>query len=542
MRRRHRRLRCGSLKSRLALTGGDGLSEETCRRLTLAATVLGSSMAYVTAINVAVPAIGADLDIDLGGQQWVVLSYSLALASLYLVAGALGDRLGRRKMFMVGATAFAAASALGGIAPSAAVLLVARVLQGAAGALLTTGSLSLLRSTFAEESGRAIGIWTAGTGAVSLAGPPLGGALVEWASWRWIFYVNLPLALGAVYLAWLGRGATTRREATPARLDVLGAALVALGLGFVTYGIVQGGEQGFAAIAWAFALGGVALAAFVARELRARDPLLPLFLFRDHDFTLVNVATLLIYSALAGSTFFLVLFLQSVVGYTPFEAGLFLLPSTVVMLALAPRFGRLADRLGARLFLVAGPLVMASGMLLWLRVDDRTLWDGLLPGLLLYGLGLSMIVAPITAAAMTSAPERYSGVAAGLNSTFSRVGSLFAIAVLGLVVSLVFAARTDDPDLVPLALGERSPEFVAGSTDAFRAAMIVAAALAVGGSAAALGYSRRPEAALAREEAEAAASRVRLDPAAPDCPSVCLVHPERKELTDLQAGRAATDG
>ncbi len=311
----------------------------------------------------------------------------------------------------------------------------------------------------------------------------------------------------------------------------------------MTYGIVQGGEQGFAAIAWAFAFGGVALAAFVARELRARDPLLPFFLFRDHDFTLVNVATLLIYSALAGSTFFLVLFLQSVVGYTPFEAGLVLVPSTVVMLALAPRFGRLADRLGARLFLVAGPLVMASGMLLWLRVDDRTLWDGLLPGLLLYGLGLSMIVAPITAAAMTSAPERYSGVAAGVNSTFSRLGSLFAIAVLGLVVSLVFAARTDDPDLVPLALGEDSPEFVAGSTDAFRAAMIVAAALAVGGSAAAFGYSRRPEAGLVKEEAEAAAvPRGRLDPAAPDCPSACFVHPQRQGLADLQAGPAATDG
>ena len=531
------------LKQHPALTCGHGLSEETCRRLTLAATVLGSSMAYVTAINVAVPAIGADLDIDLGGQQWVVLSYSLALASLYLVAGALGDRLGRRRMFMIGATTFAVASALGGIAPNAAVLIVARVLQGAAGALLTTGSLSLLRATFAEESGRAIGIWTAGTAAVSLAGPPLGGALVEWASWRWIFYVNLPLALGAIYLAWLGRGASIRREAAAARLDVLGAALVALGLGFVTYGIVQAGEQGFAAIAWAFAVGGVALAAFAARELRARDPLLPLVLFRNHDFTLVNVATLLIYSALAGSTFFLVLFLQSVVGYTPFEAGLLLLPSTLVLLALAPRFGRLADRLGARPFLVAGPLVMASGMLLWLRVDDRSLWDGLLPGLVLYGLGLSMIVAPITAAAMTTAPARYSGVAAGVNSTFSRLGSLFAIAVLGLVVSLVFAARTDDPDLVPLALGEDGSEFVSASTDAFRAAMIVAAALAVGGSAAALGYSRRPEADLAQEEAEAAVTpRVRLDPAAPDCPSACLVHPEGKEPAGLRAGPTATDG
>jgi EmrB/QacA subfamily drug resistance transporter len=530
------------LKPGLALTRGDQLSEEACRRFTLAATVLGSSMAYVTAINVAVPAIGADLDIGLGGQQWVVLSYSLALASLYLVAGALGDRLGRRRMFMVGATAFAGASALAGLAPSAALLIVARVLQGAAGALLTTGSLSLLRSMFAEESGRAIGIWTAATGAVSLAGPPLGGALVEWASWRWIFYLNLPLALGAVYLAWLGRGAGTRREGTPARLDVLGAALVALGLGFVTYGIVEGGEQGFAAVAWTFALGGVALVAFVVRELRARDPLLPLSLFRERDFALVNVATLLIYSALAGSTFFLVLFLQSVVGYTPFEAGLLLLPSTVVTLALAPSFGRLADRLGARVFLVTGPLVMASGMLLWLLVDDRTLWDGLLPGLLLYGLGLAMIVAPITSAALLSAPERYSGVAAGVNATFSRLGSLFAIAVLGLVVSLVFAARTEDPSLVPLALGENGPEFLAASTDAFQAAMIVAATLAVGGSAAAFGYSRRPEARPAKEEAEAAAvPRVRLDPAAPDCPSGCSVYPERQEPADLQAAPAATD-
>jgi hypothetical protein len=180
-------------------------------------------------------------------------------------------------------------------------------------------------------------------------------------------------------------------------------------------------------------------------------------------------------------------------------------------------------------------------MLLWLRVDDRTLWDGLLPGLLLYGLGLSMIVAPITAAAMLSAPERYSGVAAGVNSTFSRLGSLFAVAVLGLVVSLVFAARTDDPDLVPLALGEESPAFVAGSTDAFRAAMIVAAALAVGGSAAAFGYSRRPEGAPAEEEA-VAVPRVRLDPAAPDCPSGCLVHPEREQPAGRHAGPAAVGG
>lgn len=502
---------------------GNDLADHTRRRLTLVATVLGSSMAYVTAVNVAIPAIGADLDIGFDGQQWVLLSYSLALASLYLVAGALGDRLGRRRMFMLGTVAFAAASALAGIAPTAAVLLAARVLQGAAGALLTTGSLSLLRSTFGEASGRAIGIWTAGTGAVSLAGPPLGGALVEWASWRWIFYINIPLAIGAVCFAWLGRGRSARGTAMPARLDVLGASLAAVGIGFVTYGLVEGGERGFIAVAWSFAVGGIGLGAFVVRELRARDPLLPLGLFRNRDFTLVNVATLLVYSALAGSTFFLVLFLQSVVGYTPFEAGLLLLPSTLALLALAPRFGRLADRYGPRPFLVAGPLVMAAGMLLWLRVHDRTLWDGLLPGLVLYGLGLSMIVAPITAAAMTSAPERYSGLAAGVNSTFSRLGSLFAIAVLGVVVSVVFARRTEDRSLTPFSLEESSPEFIAGSTDAFRAAMIVAAALAAGGAAAALGFSRRPRATPAES---AIHPRPHLDPAAPDCPSAPLAATE----------------
>jgi MFS family permease len=253
----------------------------------------------------------------------------------------------------------------------------------------------------------------------------------------------------------------------------------------------------------------------------------------------VNVATFLIYSAVAGSTFFLVLFLQSVVGYTPFETGLLLLPSTAVVLLLAARFGRLSDRYGPRTFLVVGPTVMAAGMLLWLRVDDRSLADGLLPGLVLYGLGLSLIVAPITSAALTTAPGRYSGLAAGINSTFSRLGSLLAIAILGVVVSLVFAGRTDDPELVPFALGQHSPEFVAGSTAAFRAAMIVAAALALAGSLTALGYSRLPKVGKAAAAAEAPVSPlIRLDPASPDCPA-CLVHQEHGELVTARSERSA---
>jgi EmrB/QacA subfamily drug resistance transporter len=524
------------------LPRGAPLTEAACRRLTLIATVLGSSMASVTAINVALPEIRRDFGIGFAAQQWIILSYSLALASLYLVAGALDDRLGRRRMFIVGTAGFALASALGGVAPSAPVLILARILQGAAGALLTTGSLSLLRSTFGDESGRAIGIWATGTGAVALGGPPLGGALVEWASWRWIFFLNVPLAIVAISLAWVAHRGITRAEPPRSKLDLLGAGLVALGIGSLTYGLVRGGEHGFVGAAWAFLLAGATLGIFIVHERRTHDPLLPLSLFRRRDFALVNVATFLIYSAVAGSTFFLVLFLQSVVGYTPFQTGLLLLPSTAAILLLAARFGRLSDRYGPRPFLVVGPIVMAAGMLLWLRVDDRSLVDGLLPGIVLYGVGLAVIVAPITSAALTTAPGRYSGLAAGINSTFSRLGSLLAIAILGVVASLVFEARTDDPDLVPFALGQQSPELIAGSTAAFRAAMILAAALALAGSLTALGYSRLPKVGQAAgAPAAAVLPLIRLDPASPDCPT-CLVHGEHSDIVTPRPERSAAQG
>jgi MFS family permease len=267
-----------------------------------------------------------------------------------------------------------------------------------------------------------------------------------------------------------------------------------VGLGSLAYALVEGGERGFASVVWAFAVAAAGLAVFGVRELRASDPLLPLGLFRNRDFALVNVTTLLVYS-----------------------------PSTLVMLVLAPRFGRLGDRYGPRLFLTAGPVLMAGGMLLWIPIDDRVLWAGLLPGLLLFGLGISMIVAPITATALRAAPERYTGVAAGVNSTFSRLGSLLAIVVLGLVVALVFADRTTNPDLVPLALGQEGAEFRAASTAAFRAAMLVAAVIALAGAAVAF-WVCKGVASSDGKPLEDAWPSARLDPASPDCPAPLTHH------------------
>jgi EmrB/QacA subfamily drug resistance transporter len=470
----------------------DGLSLERRQTLTLAATILGSSLAFIdaTVVFVALPTIERDLELGLSGQQWVFLSYSLALAALYLVGGAVGDRYGRRATFIAGAAGFAVASALAGAATNEAFLIIARTLQGVAGAFLTTNSLALLRGVYGDRAGRAIGLWTSLTGVATIAGPPAGGALVEWVSWRWIFFLNLPLAVLTVVLARVGR-CDERADIRVGRLDLPGAALAALGFGTLTYGLVEGAEHGFAGQWWAFVVAAVSLIAFVVVERRVKEPMLPFELFRRRNFAFANAETFLIYAALYGFFIYLTLYLQTI-GFTPFEAGIINVPSSLVMIALAARFGTLADRHGPRLYLTVGPILLAAGILLVLPVAERSdFWIAGVASLTLFSLGLAVFVAPITATALKSAPSEYAGIASGVNSTVSRLGSLMAVALIGLVISLVFDSRAENEDAVPLAKNQ-PPALREASTDAFRAGMLVAAGLAIGGAVvAAVGISNK---------------------------------------------------
>ena len=460
------------------------LSLERRKHLTLAATILGSSVAFIdaTVVIVAMPTIERDFDIGLAGEQWIFLAYSLTLASLYLVGGATGDRVGRRKTFTWGVVAFAAASALAGAAPNAAVLILARALQGVGGAFLTTNSLALLRATYEDQAGRAIGLWTAWTSVATVAGPPAGGALVEWASWRWIFFLNLPLAVATIVLARLGT-CDERGQLRAGHLDLPGSALAAVGFGSLTYGMVEGADQSFGDVWWAFAVAAAALGSFVVVERRAKEPMLPFELFRRRNFAAANAETFLVYAGLYGVFVYFTLFVQFL-GYTPFEAGLLNIPSTVVMVALAARFGTLADRYGPRWFLFGGPVVMALGAILLATLGAKgDLWTRGIPGLIVFSVGVSAMVAPITATALKSAPPEYSGIASGVNSTVSRLGSLIAVALIGLVIALVFHSHVDAPNAVPIGKNQRGAELRDASRDAYRAGMGLAAFLLFAGAA-----------------------------------------------------------
>ena len=471
----------------------DTLSLDTRRKLTLAATIIGSSLAFIdaTVVFVALPTMRRDLELGLSGQQWIFLSYSLALAALYLCGGAVGDRYGRRSTFIVGAGGFALASLLAGAAPNGELLILARTLQGVAGAFLTTNSLALIRAVYVDQAGRAIGLWTAFTSVATIGGPPAGGALVQWASWRWIFLINLPLAGLTVALALLGR-CDERGQLRLGRLDLPGAALAALGFGALTYGLVEGAESGFAERWWAFLAAAGALAAFVVVERRVAEPMLPFELFRRRNFAVANLQTFLVYGSLYGFFFYFTIYLQFL-GFTPLEAGLINIPASMVMILLAARFGALADRQGPRLYLALGPIFFGAGCLLFLLVTERSdFWIAGTASIALTSLGLAMLVAPITATALKSAPERYAGVASGVNSTVSRLGSLIAVAVIGLVISLVFNAQIAREDAVPLAKDQRGVQLREASKDGFRAGMVLAAGLAfLGAGVAAVGISNR---------------------------------------------------
>ncbi len=394
--------------------------------------VLGSALAMLdgSVVNVALPHIGTDLHAPLNGLQWTVNGYLLPLAAFVLIGGALGDRFGRRKTFVLGVAIFTGASVLCGFAPNIGLLIGARVLQGCGSALLTPGSLALIQSTLRpDDRARAIGLW-AGLGGVAAAGGPLlGGYLIDALNWRWIFFINVPVALVCV-LVTLRFVPESRDEEVKGRFDQLGGALGALGLGAVTYALVD-------RVWWAGLLGAVLLAAFVRWEMRHPDPMMPTSLFRSVEFSVINFATLVIYGALGGLTFFLILQLQEVTGFSALQAGAATIPMTVIMLIGSSRAGALGKRIGARLPIGIGASVAAVGFVLLIRVGaDSHYWQDIFGPIILVGLGLTLLVAPLTATVLAAAPNHLAGVASGINNAVARSGSLLAVAALPLVAGL----------------------------------------------------------------------------------------------------------
>lgn len=435
------------------------------QRLTLVATILGSTVVFLdsTVVNVALPAIADDLDAGLAGQQWVVEAYMLTLVSLLLVGGSLGDQFGRRRMFTLGLIAFGATSALCAVAPSDELLTAARALQGIAGALLVPGSLAIVAASFEGAArGKAVGTWTAWTGIATVIGPAGGGALIEALSWRAIFWVNLPL-IGVTVALTLHAVRESRDPEAFRGIDWWGIALSAAGLGGPVFALIEQPTRGWSdPVVWAPLVAGVAcLALFLAHEARARHPMLELSLFRIRNFRVANATTLSAYAGLIGGLFFVTLFLQQVAGYSPIEAGLATTPVSLILFVLSPYFGRIASGTGPRLPMTLGPIVGGAGLLLLLRVGSGADYVAdVLPGILVFGLGLAATVAPLTATVLDSVEERHVGIASGVNNGVSRVAGLLAIAVLGAVISAHFGA-TLDSNLGGRPLGAQAGDAVA---------------------------------------------------------------------------------
>lgn len=411
------------------------------RRWVVLAAVLGSGMAMLdaTVVNVALPALGDDLGAEIDGLQWTLNGYTLTLAAFILLGGSLGDRFGRRRVFVIGTIWFAIASLLCGLAPSIELLVAARALQGVGGALLTPGSLAMIAGLFeGEERGRAIGLWSGLSGLASAVGPFVGGWLIDAAGWRWVFLVNLPIAAAVVWVAQRHVPETSDPEASP-HLDLAGAVLGVVGLAALTWALVRAGEAGpwSAAALAAGAAGVAALACFVLVERRSRHPMLPLGLFASRQFSAANAVTFLVYAALGGVMFVLVLQLQLVAGYSPLAAGSALLPVTALLLLLSGPAGALSARIGPRLPMSVGPALSACGVLLMLRIGAHAGYLAeVMPAVALFGLGLAITVAPLTAAVLAAARARFAGIASGVNNAVARAASLLAVAVLPLVAGL----------------------------------------------------------------------------------------------------------
>ncbi|MAQ14518.1 MAG: MFS transporter [Sandaracinus sp.] len=438
-------------------------------RWTLLATVLGSALAGIdaTVVNVALPAIGADLDADFTALQWTVSAYALTLASFILLGGTLGDRFGRRRVFLIGVGWFAVASGLCGLAVNAEMLIGARALQGVGAALLTPGSLSILQSSFrSKDRARAIGAWSGLGGVATAIGPLLGGWVVDVASWRWVFLINLPLAAVVALVALRHVPESHDPGADGSRADWSGGVLGALALAGLTFALIES-DAGAASVLPALAVALLGAVLFWWRERRAPYPVLPLGVFAAGQFSATNAVTFFVYGGFGALFFLLVVHLQVVAGVGPVAAGSALLPVTVIMLLLSSRSGALAARIGPRLQMSVGPLVSASGILLLARIGaDASYVLDVLPGVALFGLGLAIMVAPLTSAALAAAPPEHAGMASGVNNAVARTGGLLAVAGIPLLAGI----GVDTYD---------SPAFA----DGYRQALWLSAAVLVGAGA-----------------------------------------------------------
>ena len=430
-----------------SLTAGS-LPSASTKRLTLVATILGSSIAILdsSVVSVALPSIQRSLGGGLAGQQWVSNAYLLTLGSFILLGGSLGDIFGERRVFALGVAGFGATSLLCAIAPTIGLLVAFRALQGIAGALLTPSSLAVIVATFPQrERGPAIGTWTAWGTIAGALGPLVAGGILNVASWRWIFVINVPLVLACLWLIF--RAVPSKAPSTSRRkVDVVGALLCVVGLGGSVFALIEQPRLGWSNLAVSGSLiGGVLVfAAFLFYESRTADPMLRLDLFRSRNFAVGNVETLALYGGLSALFFFLVLYLQQVAGYTPLQSGLALLPESIVMFALSSRFGALADRLGPRLFMGGGPLISAAGILLLLTVGVHVHYaTEVLPGILLFSLGLAITVAPLTAAILAGVKEDEAGIGSAVNNAVARVSGLIATVAIGALVAAEFSASLD---------------------------------------------------------------------------------------------------
>ncbi|HEY0699608.1 MAG TPA: MFS transporter [Micromonospora sp.] len=453
-------------------------------RGTLLAAIVASGMVFLdaTVVNVALPHLGAELKADVAALQWTVNGYLLMLAAFVLLGGALGDRYGRRRMFLAGVLWFSVASLLCGLAQNVEWLVAARFLQGAGAALLTPGSLSQLQSSFhPDERARAIGAWSGLSGVSTALGPFLGGWLIDAFSWRWIFLINLPLAVVVVLAAlrWIPESRNPA-SAEGARFDLAGAVAGATGLAGITYALIDAPQRGW--LSWpVLASAAVGVAATVLLLLverrRGATAMLPPNLFTSRLFSVLNVYTVLVYAALIGLTFFLSVYLQNVVGWSALVTGLSTLPLTLLLLVGSARAGALASRIGPRLPLTVGPVVAAVGFLLLRGIrPGASYWVDVLPGVTLFGVGMTLVVAPLTASVLAAVADRFAGVASGFNNAASRVGGLLSVAALPLLVGLSGSGYE-----VPAEL-----------TAAFRAAMLWCAGLMLAGAVIAGLLARRP--------------------------------------------------